>query len=74
MNLLGHRFFQNANQKLQGFLPYQTNKERSTFFGEFLVSLGHFCGYDPCLFGRAEILVILGLHIVRKKDGLISSF
>ena len=29
MNLLGHRFSQNANQKLQGFLPYQTNKDRS---------------------------------------------
>ena len=26
--------------------------------GEFLVSLGSFFGYDPCLFGRAEILVI----------------
>ena len=32
MNLWGHRFSQNANQKLQGFLPYQTNKDRSTFF------------------------------------------
>jgi hypothetical protein len=60
MNLWGHRFSQNANQKLQEFLPYYTNKDRSTFFGEFLVSLGSFFGYDPCLFGRAEILVILG--------------
>ena len=27
MNLWGHRFSQNANLKLQGFLPYQTNKD-----------------------------------------------
>ena len=40
MNLWGHHFSQNANQKLQGFLPYQTNKDRSTFFGDFLVTLG----------------------------------
>ena len=31
-------------------LPYQTNKDRSTFFGDFLVSVGSFFGYDPCLF------------------------
>ena len=29
INLWGHLFYQNANQKLQGFLPYQTNKDRS---------------------------------------------
>ena len=62
MNLWGYRFSQNANQKLQGFLPYHTNKDRSTFFGNFLVSIGRFQGYDPCLFGKAEILAILGLH------------
>ena len=73
MNLLVHRFFLNANQKLQGFLPYQANKGRSTFFGDFLVIIGSFLGYDPCLFGRAEILVILGLHFGRKDD-LINSF
>ena len=28
MNFWGHRFSQNSNQKLQGFLPYQTNKDR----------------------------------------------
>jgi hypothetical protein len=33
---------QSANQELQGFLPYQTNKDRSTFFGDFLVSVGRF--------------------------------
>ena len=29
MNLWGHDFSQNANRKLQGFLPYQTNKDHS---------------------------------------------
>ena len=66
MNLWGHRFSQNTNQKLQGFLPYQTNKDRSTF-------LVIFFGYNPCLFGWAEILVILGLHFGRNDD-LINSF
>ena len=41
------------------FCLTKTNKDRSTFLGDFLVSLGRFFGYDPCLFGRAEILVIL---------------
>ena len=60
MNLGGHHFSQNANQKLQGFLPYHKNKDHSTFFGDFLVCVGSFSGYDPCLFGKAEILVFLG--------------
>ena len=37
MDLWSHCFSQNANQKLQGFLPYHTSKDRSTFwcfFGE----------------------------------------
>ena len=68
MNLLGHRFYQNANQKLQGFLPYHTSKDGSTFFGDFLTSVGSCFGYNPCLFGRAEILVILGLHFGRNND------
>ena len=34
----------------------------------FLVSVGSFFGYNPCLFGRAEIFVIFGLH------DLINSF
>ena len=63
INLWGLRFSQNANQKLQEFLPYNTNKDRSILFGEFLVS---FFGCGPCLFGRAEILVTLGLHFGRK--------
>ena len=39
----------------------------------FLVSVGSFFGYDSCLFGTAEILVILGLHFGRNDD-LINSF
>ena len=58
----------------KNFCPTIQTRTIALSLGDFLVSLGHFCGYDPCLFGRAEILVILGLHIVRKKDGLISSF
>jgi hypothetical protein len=69
----GHRFSQKANQKLQGFLPYQTNKDCSTFFGDFLVIVDSFFGYDPCLFGRAEILVIFAWHFGRNDD-LINSF
>ena len=38
----------------------------------FLVSVGSFFGYDPSLFGRAEILVILDLHLGRNDD-LINS-
>ena len=37
------------------------------------MSVGSFVGYDPCLIGRAEILLILGLHFGRKDD-LINSF
>ena len=73
MNLWGYHFFQNANQKLQEFLPYQTYKDRSTFFGDFLVSVGSFFGYDPCLFGRAEIWENFGWHFGRNDD-LINSF
>ena len=67
MNLWGHRFSQNAYQKLQGFLTCHTNKDRSTFFGDFLVSVGSFI-LAPYLFGRAEIIVILGLHFGRNYD------
>ena len=55
------------------FCLTKTNKDRSTFLGDFLVSLGSFFGYEPCLFGRVEILVILGLHFGRTDD-LINSF
>ena len=69
MNLGGHHFSQNANQKLQGFLPYHTIKDRRIFFGDFLVSLGSCFGYDSCLFG----MVILDLYSGRNDD-LINSF
>ena len=48
------------------------NKDCSTIFGDFLVSVGSFFGYVPCLFGRAVILVILGSHFGRNDD-LINS-
>ena len=35
------------------------------FWRDFFVSVGSFFDYNPCLFGRAEILVILGLHFRR---------
>ena len=34
------------------------------------MSVGSFFGYSPCLFGRAEILVILGLHFWEKPGPL----
>ena len=74
MNLWCHRFSQNANQKLQEFLPYHTIKDRSTFFWWFFGECRQFFfGYDPFYFGRAEILVILGVHSERNDD-LINSF
>ena len=55
------------------FCPTIQTRIVALFFGDFLVSVGSFFGYDPCLFGRAEILVILGLHFGRNDD-LIYSF
>ena len=72
MNLWGHRFSQNANHKLQGFLPYP-NKDRNTFFGWCFGQCRNFFDYDPCLFDRTEILVIFGLHFGRNND-LINLF
>ena len=46
--------------------------KQKRMIGDFLVSVGSFFGYDPWLFGRAEILVILGLHFGRNDD-LINS-
>ena len=57
-----------ASSELQAFLPYQTNKDCSTFFGDLLVIVGIFLGYDPCFFGRVEILVIFEWHFERKDD------
>ena len=69
MNLWGHPFSQNANLELQGFLPYQTNKDRSqktayTHQKKVLQSL---------FVWKAKILVIFGLHFGRNDD-LISEF
>jgi hypothetical protein len=50
------------------FCPTKQTKIMALFFGEFLVSLRSFFGFDPCLFGRAEILKIFG------NDDLINSF
>ena len=47
-------------QNYNDFCPTKQTKDRSTFFVEFLVSVQVFFDYDPCLFGRAEILVIFG--------------
>ena len=73
MNLWGHRFSQNANLKLQGFLPYQTNKDRSQKKTAYTQQKTIKKCHNPCLFGRAEILVIFGLHFGRNDD-LINSF
>ena len=67
-----YRFSQNANQKLPGFLPYQTNKDRSqkkTAYIHQKITKKN----DPCLYGRAEILVIFRFHFGRNDD-LINSF
>ena len=50
-------------------LPYK----QALFFGNFLVSVGSFFGYDPFLFGREEILIMFGFHFGRNDD-LINSF
>ena len=58
------------DKKLQGFLPYQTNKDRSQKTA--YTHQKKKC-YDPYFFGRAEILLILGLHFGGNAD-LINSF
>ena len=73
MNSWGHRYSQNANQKLQGFLSYQTNKNCSQKNWQHLLKKHQKKCYDPCLFGKTEILVIFGLHFERK-DVLANSF
>jgi hypothetical protein len=55
------------------FCPTIQTWKIALLLGDFLVSVGSFFGYDPCLFGRAEILVILGLHFGRNDD-VINSF
>ena len=55
------------------FCPTKQTRIVTLIFGDFLVGVLSFFGYDPCLFGRAEILVILGLHFGRNDD-LMNSF
>ena len=55
------------------FCPTIQTRFVAPFFGGFLMSAGSFFGYNPCLFGRAEILVISGLRFGRNED-LINSF
>ena len=55
------------------FCPTKQTRIISLFLGDFLASVGSFFGYDPCLFGRAEILVFSGLYFARNDD-LIDSF
>ena len=55
------------------FCPTKQTRILALCFCDFLVSVASFFGYDPWLFGRAEILVILGLHFGRNDD-LINSF
>ena len=50
------------------FCPTKQTRIVALFFGDFLVSAGSFFGYDSSLFGRAEILVILGLYFGRNDD------
>ena len=52
------------------FCPSKQTRIVAVFFGDFLVSVGSFFGYDPCLSGKAEILVIFGLYF----DDIINSF
>ena len=61
------------NKTYKDFCPTVQTRIVALFFGDFLVSVGSFFDYDPYLFGRVEILVILGLHFGRKGD-LINSF
>ena len=60
-------------KKFKDFCPTKQTRILALFFGDFLVCVASFFGYDPCLFGRAEIVVILGLHF-GKNDDLINSF
>ena len=54
------------------FFPTIQTRFVALFLGDFLGSVGSFFGYDSCLFGRAEILVILGLMEKGRNDDLIN--
>ena len=55
------------------FCPTKQTRILALIFGEFLVSVDSFFGCDSCFLGRAEILVIFGLHFGRNND-LINAF
>jgi hypothetical protein len=57
----------------KNFCPTTQTRIVALFSGDFLVSVGSIFGYDPCLFVRAEILVILGSYFGRNDD-LTNSF
>ena len=59
-------FLPNCKPKIyKDFCPTIQTRIIALFFGDFLVRVGSFFGYDPCLFGKAEILVIFCLHFAR---------
>ena len=53
-------FLQKCKPKITRISALLPNKHKFNLIGDFLVRVGSFFGYDPCLLGRAEILVILG--------------
>ena len=55
------------------FCPTIQTRIVALFFGDLSLSVGSFLGYDHCLFGRAEILVLFGL-LSGNYDDLINLF
>jgi hypothetical protein len=51
---------QKPNKNYKDFCPTKQTSIVALFLCDFLVIVGNFFGYDPCLFGRAEIFGILG--------------
>ena len=46
------------------FCPTKQTRIVALFFGDFLVIVGSFFGYDPCLSGSAEI-VVFSIHDIK---------
>ena len=61
-------FLPKCKPKSTRIFALPNKRGRSTFIGDFLVNVGSFFAYDPCLFGRVEILVISGLHFEKNDD------
>ena len=53
----------------KNYKDFCLTKQTRIVIGDFLMSVGSFFGYDSCLFGMAEILVIFG-----RNDDLMNSF